>query len=465
MRHKKTKLKRLTLGIALCLGTMGAPNLSHASLQGEMDRFFGDMSNVTPPGVFENQRRGVISGGRYTTKSKIFDENLAYFAPPSWKGGCGGIDMFNGSFSFISADQIVQLLRQVAANAKGYAFQIALDSVCKSCASTIETFQKKIQSLNQHLGNSCQLAQGLVNDTLSATEITAKTDASLVSTLSGLADDFFSSRDEVQTSKSPEEQMSNQELIDKGFAGNIIWMEMQKQGTQNWFSYGDKQLLELIMSLTGTVIRHPPENGQDGAQTVVTKPGKSDMLHAMLYGGSIKAYKCDDLELCMNPVDQNVTIKGFSEKIRDLLIGTNSSPGIIDKYAKNYGRPTDEEIAFLSNLPQEAGTIIRNLSTKSQQSAQLFAMQASDAIALSMVYVMTEEMIRAASLTLSQSQAKYARQAIEQLNESRDKIRQDYLQLRSDVGDLPSMMERYGTILKNSRQQQYAQESLSLPKK
>ena len=172
-------MKKTAVAVTFAVSALTFPSLSHAGLQDELDSIFSSMSNTTSPGVFKTQRRGVLSGGRYTEKTKIFNENLISFAPPSWKGGCGGIDMFNGSFSFVSSEQIVQLLRQVAANAKGYAFQLALDNVCPDCSKHIESFQKKIQALNQHLGNSCQLAQGIVNDVTSAYEMKGKTDASI----------------------------------------------------------------------------------------------------------------------------------------------------------------------------------------------------------------------------------------------------------------------------------------------
>ncbi|WP_435339268.1 conjugal transfer protein TraH [Morganella morganii] len=139
-----------------------------------MDRLFNEMSNTTRPGIHQTQRRGVIAGGRVTTKARIFDENLVSFVPPSWKAGCGGVDLFGGSLSFVNADQIVQLMRAVAANAKGYAFQLALDNVFPDGAKWIENFQKKVQALNQHLGNSCQLAQGIVNDSLRKVRISPR---------------------------------------------------------------------------------------------------------------------------------------------------------------------------------------------------------------------------------------------------------------------------------------------------
>ena len=88
------------------------------ALQSQMDSVFDSMINVTRPGVFEGQRRGVVSAGSVYVRNKIVDTNVVTFVPPSWKGGCGGIDFFGGSFSFIDADQFIQLMRAVASNLK-----------------------------------------------------------------------------------------------------------------------------------------------------------------------------------------------------------------------------------------------------------------------------------------------------------------------------------------------------------
>ncbi|WP_201443238.1 conjugal transfer protein TraH, partial [Vibrio vulnificus] len=73
-----------------------------------------------------------------------------------------------GSFSFSNAKHLVMTMRSVAANAKGYAFQLALYNVFPDGAKWMENFQKKLQELNQHLANCCQLAQEIVNDASSA---------------------------------------------------------------------------------------------------------------------------------------------------------------------------------------------------------------------------------------------------------------------------------------------------------
>ena len=88
-----------------------------AGVQETMNKIFGDMTNVTKPGVFKTQRRGIITGGSFVSRSKIVDTSLATLTIPHADGGCGGIDAFGGAFSFINADQFVQLLRSIAANA------------------------------------------------------------------------------------------------------------------------------------------------------------------------------------------------------------------------------------------------------------------------------------------------------------------------------------------------------------
>ena len=132
-----SKIKHTALAACISAALFSLPSSSLAGgLQTQLDHVFdGMMSNTTLPGVWESQRRGVIAGGRFTAKTKIMNESLVQFTPPSWKGGCGGVDLFGGSFSFINSDQIVELLRTIAANAKGYAFQLALETVFPSGAT------------------------------------------------------------------------------------------------------------------------------------------------------------------------------------------------------------------------------------------------------------------------------------------------------------------------------------------
>jgi len=144
-----------------------SPTKAHADLQQEMDAMFGTMTNATSPTAHLGQRRGVISAGSVVSRNRVMSANMVSFIPPSFSAGCGGIDLFGGSFSFINMNQFVDLMRAVASNAAGYAFQLAINAMCPDCGNVMSDLQKKVQQLNQMFSNSCQLAQGLVNDAAS----------------------------------------------------------------------------------------------------------------------------------------------------------------------------------------------------------------------------------------------------------------------------------------------------------
>jgi hypothetical protein len=87
----------------------------------QMTAMFNTMLNYTEPTAHLGQRRGVLTGGSLNARNRIMNESLWHFVPPSFDAGCGGIDLFAGSFSFLSAEQFQNLLRAIAANAAGYA--------------------------------------------------------------------------------------------------------------------------------------------------------------------------------------------------------------------------------------------------------------------------------------------------------------------------------------------------------
>jgi conjugative transfer pilus assembly protein TraH len=463
------KLKLTVAAVALSL----SPTLLNAGgLQSQLDGVFGQMTNVTPPGVYESQRRGVLSGGRFTTKSKIYDTNLVAFTPPSWKAGCGGVDLFGGSFSFINAEQLVQLLRAVAANAKGYAFQLALDNVFPDGAKWIESFQKKIQELNQHLGNSCQLAQGFVNDLTSGMDLKNKTDASLMGSANGLFEDFFSTKQETG-GKTPIKEIRDQSPeVYKRMTGNILWKTMKQNYASSWFTYGDTELLETIMSMTGSIVvgdmvndKTGTSSGEENTNPIITLPGGLITLKDLIQGGNLEIYTCNGDDQCYSPTTKRVTIKGMRTKIVDLLHGGGTTPGVIYKYATNSGVLSETEKAFTTSMPSGMGAIIRNLSIVSYDSAVLFANDSADAISLVMMKKVVDDFFRVALAVISSSDSANKKQLLDEINISKSKFDSDYSALRGEYGDLSKIIDRYRSILEISRKQKYALSTLtSAPK-
>ncbi|MEY2696275.1 MAG: hypothetical protein RL333_413, partial [Pseudomonadota bacterium] len=176
--------------LILALALWGHMTFAWAGLDQDLDRMFDSMSNVSHPTAQMGQRRGVLSGGSVVIRNRVMRTQPVTLTPPGFSGGCGGIDLYGGSFSYINQAEFMGLLRSIAANAGGYAFQLGINAMCPDCGSLMSDLQKKVQSLNEHLSNSCQLAQGIVNDGMSAMDAQQRNRLSQISLEEGLGDAF-----------------------------------------------------------------------------------------------------------------------------------------------------------------------------------------------------------------------------------------------------------------------------------
>ena len=119
---------------ALCaLSLLVLQPAAHAGdLNTEVTNMFnnlGAVGNYTDPGAFKGQTFNTFTGGNLYLRSPNKTYQLAAIQFPSAKGGCGGIDLFGGSFSHISAAEFRNMLRNITAALPGIAFQLALESV------------------------------------------------------------------------------------------------------------------------------------------------------------------------------------------------------------------------------------------------------------------------------------------------------------------------------------------------
>jgi conjugative transfer pilus assembly protein TraH len=71
----------------------------------------GAIGNYTAPGAFRGQTFNTYTGGSLMMRSPNKVYQLAAIQFPSAKAGCGGIDVFGGSFSHISATEFKNMLR------------------------------------------------------------------------------------------------------------------------------------------------------------------------------------------------------------------------------------------------------------------------------------------------------------------------------------------------------------------
>ncbi|MES1934323.1 conjugative transfer pilus assembly protein TraH [Salinisphaera shabanensis T35B1] len=401
-----------------------------ADLNDEMEGMLDDMSNFTAPGVYETQRRGVISGGSYSGRNKIMNENLLSVVPPSVGAGCGGIDLFGGSFSYISADRLVNLFRSVASNAKGYAFQIALKEMCETCMATIESLQKKLQALNQMSLNSCEAAQGIVTDSVMAMKGTLTKENSMIAQTAGNYGDTFQSMFDTDPSKTAQ-QTAPQETSER-ITGNLVWRALNKGAVQSWFTYGDTSMLEAIMSMTGTVIvQNSVESDDEGeSNPTMTAPSTID-LQDLIEGGEVTVLDCvgsdNSANGCLEVQTRTVQLKGLAQRIEEMLLGTSTTPGIVHKMTHLDSSPLNQEKAFIIALPGSYGTFLRKLATANEAAAVMFVEETSRYIALDMARELLLSATKAAQAAAASEEHAYAQQANELIYQARVAIQRDAL--------------------------------------
>ncbi len=160
-------MRRLIAPLLVLTGLFAPP--ARADLQAELKDTFQGLLNVTPAESYATQRRGVISGGSIELRTNLTTPNLISFVPPSVKAGCGGIDLFGGSFSFINGQQLNQLMRNIAQMATSYAFQLAVEGLCPTCAQIMTKLQKDIQFINGLLRGDCGRVKQLVDSSIGPT--------------------------------------------------------------------------------------------------------------------------------------------------------------------------------------------------------------------------------------------------------------------------------------------------------
>ncbi|WP_432263219.1 conjugal transfer protein TraH [Cupriavidus sp. TMH.W2] len=256
------KIKRFVFLLTLVC-TVGLSSTANAGLQDALDGMF--MSNITTPSGFTSQSRGGLVGGGTSVRMPIRNINLIAFDPPRISAGCGGIDLFGGAFSFINADQLVALFRQIAANAVGVAFKAAIDAINPALGKLMQDFQNKIAALNSMMKNTCSLATTIMDKTGASDAIRSFASQKIapeVESATGAISDFFSGIDSFlsQPNQGPRDASRSGKAPE---LGNLTWKALKSSkagemlGDPSSSESNPDGANEIVMSLVGAVVVGP----------------------------------------------------------------------------------------------------------------------------------------------------------------------------------------------------------------
>ena len=330
-----TRSKRLIAAImALALPLASIPAPTSANVGSSMDSFLNDVggaANVNGPTAFQGQSAGYYSLGNVWMRFPQKTTSIANLQLPKARAGCGGIDLFAGSFSFINASEIVAMLKAVANNAVGFAFSLAIDTVCPECSKIMQEFAQKAQLMNNLSINSCEMAQGLVGGVWPKGDLADKAVCEAIGNSQGIFTDYAAAKhgcgtrgERASTTASADASFKD---VNPGVARNYTWTVLKKSA---FFSPGgkfDQELAEYAMTLVGTVIYLPPKDDTAGKFVPVAGDASSTLASALLdgsSGGAVKIFHCDEPDQCLTPGLASLSVpasKALRPRIAALIDG------------------------------------------------------------------------------------------------------------------------------------------------
>lgn len=302
-----------------------------ADISSDMNRFFQDLgygASVTESGAYKGQSAGYYTGGSLFLRSGVRNTQLASVQLPRFRGGCGGIDMFTGSFSHIRSEQLIAALKNIANNVPAFAFQIALDTMTPMVEKHVSKLREAADYINGLTMNSCEQSAALVGSLWPKTQAAQRNVCQTIGTAKGIFADAAKARQGCgaggELSKTLARGKNDAEFQDLIMdEGNLTWRIIHK----NVLLSSDKQTAELLMSIAGSIIIRKEGNGDDAKNTFVplhSLATNDNVVSALLNGGKTKIYSCDDKspDKCLNPKLKDVTItetSAFKIRVRKVL--------------------------------------------------------------------------------------------------------------------------------------------------
>lgn len=246
--------------------TMLAP--AHAGLKDAMNEMF--IVSSTNPQAIETQRLRGIYGGSMTMRNASRPINIAQFGAPRIDAGCGGIDIFFGSFSFINGAQFEQLIRSIAANAVGFAVKAAITGMCAPCAGILSDLEDAVRELNSLAKNSCAIMNSMFSgNEANKIQESARNIGKSISSAANKVSDWAAGENRSQAETVKETASSNNSA--EGRNNNPLIGNMVHRAAKETYARGantlrafltEAETIQFVTALFGTTIYPTTQSGE-----------------------------------------------------------------------------------------------------------------------------------------------------------------------------------------------------------
>lgn len=190
------KLYQRVTAAALALALFAQPFTAGAI---DLDSAFtglmpGGAVAVNAPGRYSSAARTGLSVGGVDIRVPRGENAPALFSvtPPRVTAGCSGISAHFGGFSFISGQEFVNLLKQIASGAAlGFVSSLVMKQLCPQCEAVVQEMKSAAQAASRLAKDSCEIGQNWAKDMklgLTTEGNTSETCATLVADAGGASD-------------------------------------------------------------------------------------------------------------------------------------------------------------------------------------------------------------------------------------------------------------------------------------
>lgn len=319
----KSLATQAVIGLLLAV-LLFCPVLASAqNLDSQLERMFtsfGVRSSVAGAGAFQGQTRNALVGGSLQMRWNTEPTPLFSFSAPRMNAGCGGVDVYLGSFSYGSLNRYVQLLQQIGTGVVlGYAFQLAMKAICPDCADVLNKLEAAARALNTatRLGpcsSAAEIQKSLENVGKGMQEVANSTSNAWMNYRErlGLGSDIHDAKDTETVRPVADAVAGMAGSNDTRIHGNLVWDVLSDNTGGKIPPPIDER--RLLMSLFGTVIV-----GQDGIAVPRVFTLTYDELIKADALNDVTVYTCvggTGLGECLDVTKDTATISGFDERTR-----------------------------------------------------------------------------------------------------------------------------------------------------
>lgn len=384
------------------------PCVLHAGLNEDLNSYLNQLntySHVDKQEIYYSQRAGYMTGGGLSVRNGVTDTKFAHINLPKFDAGCGGIDIFTGGISFISHEQLIYALKNIAKSAQGYAFLLGIETVSPTIASTMKQMETWANHINSLGINSCDVATGIVGSVWPRRTAAKQQICRSAQVENNFASSYILARHQCAMESDYQSTMQKlnkdpfyQDLLVDEY--NLAWKAIQKHPFLA--KKDNRKLAEEIMSLTGTLIIRKD-------QTLVVEPWPSRLydesfLQVLLEGGTTEIYQCtgsgsNAMTNCLNLENRSLTLtesQSWKGRIKQAL------SEIQQKILADEEALTADQIDLLSKSRLPLFKIVNVLTAYKQETSPVSLYEVADIVGTEMLTQYLRDILSAMRLATLQ---------------------------------------------------------------